>query len=241
MSKPQQTLSVDQKTSSGDVQWYRRGCASFDKRTGGLQKSRLGGMRAVMISADRLWEPGQVRPPFSTISNRKMIVFQTITATFVSPRGTATQQEKVKKVVQEWYKYANLNFNFVTNRNATIRIAFEEDEGSWSYVGRDNESIPKSQSTMNYGWVETGKNLTVEDKSVILHEFGHCIGLLHEHQSSRRGEKITLDEAGKLTVRPYLQLGLTSLQPSLSTTCVPRDGPKKMSASKLSMSTLTLK
>jgi len=135
-----------------------------------------------------------------------LVLFQTITTTFFSPRGTATQQDKVKQVIQEWYKYANINFKFVTNRDATIRIAFEEDEGSWSYVGRDNEGIPKKESTMNYGWVETGENVTVEDRSVILHEFGHCIGLLHEHQNSRRGEKITLDEAGESSIRSYIQL-----------------------------------
>ena len=68
MSDPQEVINVDQdaqteqETPSGEVEWYRRTCTSFDKRTGGLQKSRLGGMRAVMISADRLWEPGQVSP-----------------------------------------------------------------------------------------------------------------------------------------------------------------------------------
>jgi len=51
---------------------------------------------------------------------------------------------------------------------------------------------------MNYGWVSTGATLTEDDRSVILHEFGHAIGYLHEHQSSRRGEKLTLDEAAVL-------------------------------------------
>jgi len=49
---------------------------------------------------------------------------------------------------------------------------------------------------MNYGWVSESREITEEDKGVILHEFGHTMGLLHEHQSSRRGEKITLDENG---------------------------------------------
>jgi len=213
MSDPQQVISVvpdlpvDEKTLSDKVEWYRRGCASFDKRTGGLQKSRLGGMRAVMINADRLWDAGQVGT-FSRSSSwrpRDSPTFQKISVTFVSPRGTATQQDKVKKAVQEWYKYANIEFDFVANRNATIRIAFEEDEGSWSYVGRDNEEIPKIQRTMNYGWVETGQTLTVEDKTVILHEFGHALGLLHEHQSSRRGEKVTLDEAGERSTYSHLR------------------------------------
>ena len=40
--------------------WHLRGCASFDKRTGGAQKTRLGHLRAILTNADRMWDNGKV-------------------------------------------------------------------------------------------------------------------------------------------------------------------------------------
>ena len=36
---------------------------------------------------------------------------------------------------------------------AQIRVAFDPNGGSWSYIGRDNLSILPGQPTMNLGWV----------------------------------------------------------------------------------------
>jgi hypothetical protein len=94
--------------------------------------------------------------------------------------GTADQQALVRKFAPIWSQFANLKFDFVNNTNPQIRITFNADDGAWSYIGLDCTTIPKAQPTMNLGW---------QDEGVILHEFGHTLGLIHEHQNPDGGIK----------------------------------------------------
>lgn len=63
---------------------------------------------------------------------------------------------------------------------AQIRIAFNANGGSWSYIGTDGLGIHPSQPTMNLGWA-TLESAEHDFCSVVIHEFGHALGLLHEH------------------------------------------------------------
>lgn len=85
----------------------------------------------------------------------------------------------VKEVASEWEKYGNFKFNWVDDvSKSDIRISFREELGAWSYIGTDALFIPKHEATMNLGWL---------DSAVVLHEFGHMLGLLHEHQNPKGG------------------------------------------------------
>jgi hypothetical protein len=86
--------------------------------------------------------------------------------------GDATVHEKVKLVASEWTKFANIRFEFVTTDPAEIRVKFDKDNGSWSYLGTDALAIPMGRETMNLGF---------PDRRPILHEFGHALGLIEEH------------------------------------------------------------
>ena len=65
--------------------------------------------------------------------------------------------------------------------DAQIRISFKE-EGSWSYLGKDALQIAAGKPTMNYGWL-TPDSQDQEYSRVVLHEFGHALGAIHEHQA----------------------------------------------------------
>lgn len=99
--------------------------------------------------------------------------------------GTAKMQKKVRTLAQEWEKHANVKIKFVANGPAEVRISFYADAGSWSAVGRDalnRTYFPLHQPTMNFGWVRDNSD-PVEDRAVVLHEFGHALGCIHEHQA----------------------------------------------------------
>ena len=99
--------------------------------------------------------------------------------------GSPKMQKKVKTHCKQWEKVANVKIRFVTKDPAEVRISFYADDGSWSAVGRDalnTAYFPKHQPTMNFGWVRDDSD-PVEDRAVILHEFGHALGCVHEHQS----------------------------------------------------------
>jgi serralysin len=96
--------------------------------------------------------------------------------------GTQRQIDLVKKFAVEWITgLANLNFSWVNDpAQSDIRITFQY-AGSWSVVGTTCKNIAKDQPTMNFGWL-TPDVADSEARRVILHEFGHAIGLVHEHQ-----------------------------------------------------------
>jgi hypothetical protein len=84
-------------------------------------------------------------------------------------------------------RHANIKFKFVASGEAEIRIAFMANDGSWSAVGRDalnRAYFPAHQPTMNYGWL-TETTSDDEYSRVVLHEFGHALGCIHEHQAPR--------------------------------------------------------
>jgi serralysin len=135
---------------------------------------RLAGHKAALLTGAK-WDVGSV-----------------ITIRFLE--GAPGLQGRVEKVAKEWTgsAMANLSLDFRKTGPTDIRIAFQQGDGSWSYLGTMCRQIPEAQPTMNYGWL-TSLSDDDELRRVVLHEFGHALGLIHEHQNPERG--ITWNEA----------------------------------------------
>lgn len=95
--------------------------------------------------------------------------------------GDPLVQERIPPFAQQWSEHANIQFEFTDDPQAEIRISFAQN-GSWSYLGTDALVIPASQPTMNYGWL-TRASSDDEFARVVVHEFGHALGSIHEHQN----------------------------------------------------------
>lgn len=129
------------------------------------------GALGIALLRKNLWQPGRV-----------------LNVKFLD--GDATQRKKVEARAHQWEQYASITFKFGAAPASEIRISFSQ-EGSWSAVGTDSlvqDYFKLSEPTMNYGWL-TADTEDEEYDRVVLHEFGHALGAIHEHQSPVAGIK----------------------------------------------------
>ena len=96
----------------------------------------------------------------------------------------------VLAVASEWTRFANVRFDAgaedfpqdcTNNGKDNIKIAFAK-AGEWSYVGTDSHRFTPSMNLQDLD-IEPGVVTPAEFKRLVLHEFGHALGLEHEHQS----------------------------------------------------------
>ncbi|PQP05934.1 peptidase M12 [Pseudomonas frederiksbergensis] len=89
----------------------------------------------------------------------------------------AEHKQKIIDAASQWLPYINLSFDFVDDLQGDIRIATRNNDNS-SMLGTDALLIHPDWPTMNLGVKPEHEDFEV----IVIHEFGHALGAMHEHQ-----------------------------------------------------------
>jgi hypothetical protein len=108
----------------------------------------------------------------------KWRVGQSITVGFTN--GNQELHDKVIETVRIWENYANIKFDFETSDSVpNLRVHFE-DVMNDSKIGADSVTYPEEEPTIRF--LSLNSSSSEEDfGKYALHEFGHALGLIHEH------------------------------------------------------------
>jgi hypothetical protein len=126
--------------------------------------------------------------------------------------GSPESRAAVARLARQWTPETSISFDFGAEpdfnscggeRTFDIRVGFDKG-GFWSYIGTDARNVPQDRPTVNLeGIVE---RFDPRANRVVLHQFGHVLGLLHEEQNPQAGCREELD------IDKILSLGVTQQQ-----------------------------
>ena len=185
------------------------GCSTCKGIVHELVKDMSGAEEVKLVEADSVPteedQPDYAAAPIELLWPNGMVFQVWILNTTDRPKFK-DQIELVKEGVREWEKHANVSFTFpeVWDKNSPpqVRLRFFDkklgflqekpehntNDGFWSYVGNTSEGIVEKDvepnfwnPTMSLQWVDLTRYKD-EFKATILHEFGHMLGFMHEHQ-----------------------------------------------------------
>jgi hypothetical protein len=141
------------------------------------------------------------------------VVLDPLEKTFYDQRenGTFSVVRAIKKIIVERIQpFINIPLIFTDQiEDSHIRIEFNPNGGSMSSLGIDCLEKPKNKRTINYSWFDVGN---------VIHEFGHALGLIHEHQSPLEGgiKKDDWDQPQLINYKrkDLLQMGIDPYDPA---------------------------
>lgn len=157
-----------------------------------LNRQSAAAERAVALRSDNaaveipsLGATGLVAPSMAIVTARRWPLGQELRVGFVN--GSEWQKSTVASTAVEWARHAHLTFQFDADPAAAeIKVVFVADGDSTSLLGTDALDDSVEGPTMQFGWVDEDVD-EAEVRAVILHEFGHALACIHEHQNPEGG------------------------------------------------------
>jgi len=121
------------------------------------------------------------RQPLAAINDKMWTAGESLKVGFDIAGGNINMILKAQFYAKEWERIANIKLEFVPNMSDAVIRAGIMPGKSYSQIGRDALLIPANITTMNLGWLNSTDEAAI--KAMVLHEFGHALGFIHEHQS----------------------------------------------------------
>lgn len=91
-------------------------------------------------------------------------------------RPSESLKEAIKALIREWEPYVSLTFKFIDGNNGDIKIQTNA-QSNGSVIGTDALLFKAGEPTMFIKAIQS----EFDFRTVVLHEFGHALGLHHEH------------------------------------------------------------
>ncbi|KTB90745.1 zinc-dependent metalloprotease [Pseudomonas syringae pv. syringae PD2774] len=132
----------------------------------GADTSQSGRQARLLVSFSKYWARGRTL---------KVLFLKNPPASLTAP---------IVEAARKWLPHINLKFEFVTDGASDIRIGFNEHL-NWSAIGTDTLLAGPDEATMEFNLKElytADLKPMPELTRIVLHEFGHALGAVHEHQ-----------------------------------------------------------
>ena len=172
-------------------------CKKFPKKYESDLKKLLNQKKSLAGKVTNLWQPNKKIKIFFETSEKELI-------------------EEILFVANEWSNYSSIKFVYEKNlKKADIHLTLKKDFGFYSAIGLQSKVLlSKNKPSMNLdpnwglekGFSEKNNFKFKYCKAMVIHEFGHALGFIHEHQREDRPFEFNID----YIKNNYLKMGMPS-------------------------------